>query len=34
MPEAQRDWEVGRFAQVKEEPATRAGDTKQSVLSS
>ena len=25
----QRDWEVGRFAQVKEEPAQRAGDTEQ-----
>jgi thiazole synthase len=27
---APRAWEGGRFAQVKEEPATRAGDTEQS----
>ena len=26
---APKDWEVGRFAQVKEEPAQRAGDTEQ-----
>ena len=29
MTTAPRAWEAGRFAQVKEEPATRAGDTEQ-----
>ena len=30
MSAAQRDWVPGRSAQVKEEPAQRAGDTEQS----
>ncbi len=33
MTTARRDWEAGRFAQVKEEPAQRAGDTEQSTQS-
>lgn len=32
MTTAPRAWGVGRFAQVKEEPAQRAGDTEQSPL--
>ncbi|MDT8989740.1 thiazole synthase [Curvibacter sp. APW13] len=31
MTSARRDWEAARFAQVKEEPAARAGDTEQNV---
>lgn len=34
MAEHQRDWEAGRSAQVKEEPATWAGDTEQNALTS
>ena len=34
MSATPRDWEVGRSAQVKEEPAKRAGDTEQSALPS
>ena len=34
MSAAQRDWEAGRSAQVKEEPAKRAGDTEQNARSS
>ncbi len=34
MPTPPRDWEAERFAQVKEEPAKRAGDTEQNALTS
>ena len=34
MTTSPRDWEAGRSAQVKEEPAKRAGDTEQNALPS